>query len=267
MATIMKSILHNKNASTRFQIIVEIASKGPAIEQKDIAAALGITPQAISEYLKHLVSEGLVQVEGRSRYRVTSSGVNWMLSELRDLNNYVNFAEKAVTDITVNAALAENDIDAGQEVGLRMKDGLLTAGNARGAAARGVAFQNGKAGEDVGVTSVKGIIELKPGVVSVAIVPSISGGGSARTNLDALKEFCRGHKHIGAVGIEAYAALRRADIEPRYFYAVQEVAIQAVRYGLEVFIVCISDELPGFIMRLRDSGLEPQVVDLREIKS
>jgi putative transcriptional regulator len=259
MATMMKSILHNKNASTRFQIIVEIASKGPAIEQKDIAVALGITPQAISEYLKHLVSEGLVQVEGRSRYRVTSSGVNWMLSELRDLNNYVNFAEKAVTDITVNAALAENDIDAGQEVGLRMKDGLLTAGNARGAAARGTAFQNGKAGEDVGVTSVK--------VVSVAIVPSISGGGSAKTNLDALKVFCRGHKHIGAVGIEAYAALRRADIEPRYFYAVQEVAIQAVRYGLEVFIVCISDELPAFIKRLRDSGLEPQVVDLRETKS
>lgn len=260
----MKNILHNKNASTRFQIIVEIASKGPAIEQKDIAGALGITPQAISEYLKHLVADGLVIAEGRSRYRVTSTGVNWMLSQLRDLNNYVNFAEKAVTDITVSAAIAENDITAGQEVGLRMKNGLLTAGHAHGAAARGSALQNAKSGEDVGITAVKGIIELKQGFISIANVPSISEGGSTKVQLEALKEFCLNHKHIGAVGIEAYAALRRIGIEPRYFYAVHEVAIEAVRYGVEVFIVCISDELPDLTKLLREAGVDPKVVDLRE---
>ena len=106
----MADILHNKNSSTRFQILVEIASKGPAIEQKAIASNLEITPQAISEYLKHMIADGLVVAEGRSRYRVTSGGVNWMLKELRALNNYVNLAEKAVTDIAVNAALAEDDI-------------------------------------------------------------------------------------------------------------------------------------------------------------
>ncbi len=259
----MTDILHNKNSSTRFQILVEIASKGPAIEQKAIAANMGLTPQAISEYLKHMTAEGLVSAEGRSRYRVASTGVNWMLKELRDLNDYVNLAEKAVTDITINAALAADEISQGQEVGLVMKDGILTARHKKDGGAWGIASQNARSGEDVGVGNIKGIIALAKGSVTIATVPGILEGGSRKADTPQLKKLVEGKSHLAAAGIEAYAALKQIGVEPRYFYAVPQVAVEATRYGLEVVIVVVSEELPGLIKSLSEAGIKPHLVDLR----
>ncbi|MEN8614659.1 Crp/Fnr family transcriptional regulator [Dehalogenimonas sp. THU2] len=259
----MADILQNKNSSTRFQILVEIASKGPAIEQKAIAAQMDITPQAISEYLKHMIADKLVISEGRSRYRVTSSGVNWMLRELRDLNNYVNIAEKAVTDISVNAALAVDDILEGQEVALSMKDGILVASQNPGNGARGKASCSASAGEDVGITGVRGIVALNKGTAFVAAVPGICDGGSHNADLERLAVLVRNQKHVAAAGIESIAALRRIGVEPRYFYAVPEVTIEAVRYGLEVVVVTVSEELPDLVKKLSEAGIEPHFIDLR----
>ena len=135
----MVEILSNKNLATRFQILVEIADHGPEVKQKKIAAKLGITPQAISKHVRHLPEEKLVVSTGRSSYRVSTQGVNWILEVLRSLQGYVSLVQRAVTNITVCAAIAESDIAQGQRVGLKMKDGLLFAteqieGGARGTA-------------------------------------------------------------------------------------------------------------------------------------
>ncbi|PPD58996.1 Crp/Fnr family transcriptional regulator [Dehalogenimonas etheniformans] len=259
----MADILHTKNASTRFQIMVEIASKGPAIEQKTIAANLSITPQAISDYLKHMTADGLVAAEGRSRYRVTSSGVNWMLKELRALNDYVNLAERAVTDISVNAALAEGKISEGQEVGLVMREGILSARPEKNGGAWGLAAQNAESGEDVGISGVKGIIPLKLGRITLVSVPGILEGGSRSADLSRLKSLVEGKKHVAAAGIEAYAALRKIAVEPRYFYAVPQVAVEALRYGLEVVIVAVAEEIPALTKVLSDAEIKPHLIDLR----
>jgi putative transcriptional regulator len=259
----MSDILQNKNSATRFQILVEIASKGPAVEQKTIAAQLEITPQAVSEYLKHLIAEKLVVSEGRSRYRLTSGGVNWMLKQLRDLNTYVDMAERAVTDISVNAALALGEIKEGQDVGLIMRDGILMASTGIDAGARGVAAGNAQTGEDVGITGIRGIVPLSQGTVFLAAVPGIKEGGSHRANLERLALLVRNQKHIAALGIEAFASLKRVGVEPRYFYSVPEVVIDAARYGLEIIVVAVSDELPDLIKALSESGIEPHFIDLR----
>jgi putative transcriptional regulator len=238
----MSDILQNKNSSTRFQILVEIAAKGPAVEQKTIATQLEITPQAVSEYIKQLMADKLVTSEGRSRYRLTSNGVNWMLHQLRDLNNYVELAERAVTDITVNAALALDDIADGQEVGLLMKDGILVAGTGIDTGARGIATTSASQGEDVGITGIRGIVPLSPGTVFVAAVPGIREGGSSMADIDRLMLLVRSQRHIAAIGIEAYAALKKAGTAPHYFYAVTETIIEAARYGLEVVVVTVTEE-------------------------
>ncbi|AKG53576.1 MarR family transcriptional regulator [Dehalogenimonas sp. WBC-2] len=260
----MADILHNKNASTRFQILVEIASKGPAIEQKAIATQLEITPQAISEYLKHMTADNLVLSEGRSRYRVTSAGVNWMLKELRELNLYVNLAEKAVTDISINAALALENIEAGQEVRLMMKDGILVASVTKlNGGAKGRAFNSAKANSDVGITDVNGIIPLVRGTITIAAVPSIAEGGSIKADTNRLSKLVNNQHHVAALGIEAFAALRGIGIEPRYFYAVPEVIIDAVRYGLALTIVCASEELPELTRKLKEASVDSVFIDLR----
>ena len=56
----MSSVLQSKRESSRFQILVEIAAHQPNLRQKEVAESLGVTPQAISEYIKELVADGLV---------------------------------------------------------------------------------------------------------------------------------------------------------------------------------------------------------------
>ena len=55
----MVNILQSKRESSRFQILVEIAAHQPNLRQKEVAERLGVTPQAISEYIKELVANGL----------------------------------------------------------------------------------------------------------------------------------------------------------------------------------------------------------------
>jgi putative transcriptional regulator len=81
----MTQVLRNKNLATRFQILVEIAANQPSIQQKDIARKIGVTSQAVSDYISKLEKDGWITSDGRSRYRITKEGVNWMLKSLREL--------------------------------------------------------------------------------------------------------------------------------------------------------------------------------------
>ena len=120
----MVEILQNKNSATRFQILVEIASSGPSIQQKSIAGKLGATPQAISDYIHQLLDEELVISTGRSTYKVSTIGVNWMLKVLRELRTYSSLVEQAVTNITVCATIAECDIKQGRAVKKAVRRGM-----------------------------------------------------------------------------------------------------------------------------------------------
>jgi putative transcriptional regulator len=101
------------------------------------------------------------------------------------------------------------------------------------------------------------------GAVTIATVPGILEGGSKNANLNRLEKLVDGKRHVAAAGIEAYAALRKIGVDPRYFYAVPSVAVEATRYGLEVVIVAVSEELPGIIKSLSEADIKPHIVDLR----
>ncbi|MDD4448930.1 MAG: MarR family transcriptional regulator, partial [Methanothrix sp.] len=81
----MANVLQSKRESSRFQILVEIAAHQPNLRQKEVAESMGVTPQAISEYIKELVADGLVTTDGRMRYRITKEGVEWLLENAAEL--------------------------------------------------------------------------------------------------------------------------------------------------------------------------------------
>ena len=259
----MVEILQNKNAATRFQILVEIAASGPSIQQKSIAVKLGVTPQAISDYIHQLVKEDMIVSTGRSHYQVGTKGVNWMLKVLRELRSYTSLVEQAVTNITVCAAIAECDINQGQAVGLKMNNGLLFATSQTNGGARGTAVSSVRRGEDVDVANIEGLVELTRGRVTILQVPVIQRGGSRQVDLELLQAQITNHEQIGAIGIEALVSLRRIDIEPRYLYGVTEAAIEAARCGLSFTIVCTDDAIPGLIKRLQEENLNYELIDLR----
>src|SRR5208283_1082553 len=125
----MTQVLHNKNLATRFQIMVEIAANQPNIQQKDIAQNIGVTSQAVSDYISKLEKDGWITSDRRSRYRITQEGVNWMLKSLRELQQYTSTAESVLTNITTWPAIAAVDLKKGQPVSLMMREGLLYASN------------------------------------------------------------------------------------------------------------------------------------------
>ena len=258
----MIEILQSKNSSTRFQILVIIASSGPHTHQKSIAINLGITPQAVSDYIHQLIDEGLVTSSGRYGYRVSIKGVNWMLKIIREFNDYIAEATKSVTSLTICAAIAETDIKQGTVVGLNMQDGLLFASDYSGKGAKGVAMSTVKKREDLDVSNIEGLVELTKGRISILQVPSIGRGGSRKTNLKELAARTGGGQLIGAIGIEAVVALRQISVEPRYIYGVSEAAIEAAHCGLDFIIACTDEAVSELVRRFQEELLTYDFVDL-----
>ena len=262
-AEVMVEILQNKSSATRFQILVEIAASGPAIQQKSIAFKLGVTPQAISDYIHRLVKDNLVVSTGRSHYRVSAKGVNWMLAVLRELRSYASLVEQAITNVTVCAAIAECDINQGQAVGIKMKNGLLFATSQIDGGAKGMAVSSVSQGDDLDVSHIEGLVELTRGKVTILQVPVIQKGGSRKVDLELLQARVTNNQQVGAIGIEALISLRRLDIEPSYLYGVTEAAIEAAQCGLSFTIVCTDDAIPELIKRLQEEHLNYDLIDLR----
>ncbi len=183
----MVEILRNKNLATKFQILAEIANSGPHVQQRDIAKKLEVTPQAISDYIGQLVKDGLLNVDKHAKYKVTNEGINWIIKVLKELKDYSDYIVEAVTNISVSTAMAESPLLKGQPVGLEMKNGLLVATGKIGSGARGVAFSNAQAEEDVGIKNIEGIIELKAGKVTILKVPSTQRGGSRMVDVERVK--------------------------------------------------------------------------------
>ncbi len=256
----MIELLREQNSATRFQILVEIANSGPNVYQRSIAAKLGISPQAVSDYIQQLTKDDFLEVTGRSSYRVSVKGVNWMLRMLRELRDFVSEAAQSVTNITICAAIAECDLAKGQPVGLSMKDGLLFATSRPQSGARGVAATSAQQGEDVGISNVEGVVEINPGKVTVLEVPAIQDGGSRQADLERLKVQLVTGRQVGAIGIEALVALKRAGTEPRYVFGVAEAAIEEARCNLPFLIVSTADAVPGLIKKLQESSVDYELI-------
>jgi putative transcriptional regulator len=262
----MADLLQDKSLAIKFQIMVEIAKRQLDIQQKDIAKSLNVTPQWISKYIIKLAKDGWIVAEGRSKYRVTVDGVDWLLKVLRQMQNYFDGVEKIVRNLTISAAVAEYDVQAGQIVGLVMKEGLLTAGDFNGNGAKGVAVTSAKAGEDLGVSNIEGIIELEKGKITVLKIPNIQKGGSKIVDLSRLRKEISDEKIIGAIGTEALVTLKRIGLEPQSYYGTKETIIKAAQCGLSCVVICVEDNIPDLLQSLGDEHLEYRLLELAKTK-
>lgn len=261
----MAQILKSKNLATKFQIMVEIAAHQPNIQQKDIAPRLGITSQAVSEYIRELIKDGWLSSEGRSRYKVTKEGVDWILQMSRQLHSYAWFVSKAVADISTTTAIADSNLSVGQPASLYMKDGLLFASNViKGKGAKGITITAAKKGQDIGIGNIEGVIKLEPAKVMIGKVPNVQNGGSRSTDITRLKREVKQARLVGALGTEALVALMQIGVKPDYVHGVREAAIEAAYCGLSSLVVCSDDKIPILTQRLEEENLDYQIIDLRQ---
>jgi putative transcriptional regulator len=262
----MVNILQSKRESSRFQILVEIAAHQPNLRQKEVAEHLGVTPQAISEYIKELVANGLVTTDGRMRYSITKEGVEWLLEGAAELKRYARVVmEDIISHVSVWTALAEDDLAEGERVSLEMRGGLLYANRKEWIEASGITISDARTGEDVGVSDLKGLIGLDEGIINVAKVPRVQAGGSRKVDIDTLKTLVSGERMIGALGIEALVALRKAGREPDVIFGAKESAVEAAFHGINSVIVSVDEQVPSLLERLESEGLKYELVDLTTV--
>jgi len=253
----MVDVLENKRSATRFRILVEIADRQPAVSQGEIAEAVGVTSQAVSEYIRDLIEEEFVEKEGRSRYRVTKEGVDWVFQSATDMRRFVDHVtDDVLGSVQEDAAIADADFETGETVSLSLEAGLLRAGPHEGDGATGVTTTDAAAGEVVGVTGFEGVIDLDPGHVSVVQVPTVRAGGGSGADVAST---CEGVPIVTAAGVEAVAALRDAGVEPTTYFAPGEVAADAASRGLDAVVVATQDTISRVTDALTDASVSYSV--------
>jgi putative transcriptional regulator len=194
---------------------------------------------------------------------LTKEGVAWLLKALRETHHYLDRIDGLARNISTCAAVSGCHVVKGQQVGLVMKQGILMAQRYDGQSAQGIAATDAGVGEDVGISSIEGIVELSAGEVVILSVPGIQRGGSRRVDLNRLAEETSGGRTIGAIGVEALVGLRRIGVEPHYLYGVREVAIEAAQCGLSITVVSANSEVSLFADVLEDKHIEYRVIDLQ----
>ena len=253
-----------KGKSTRMQVLVEVAALQPKIRQKEVADRVGVTPQAVSEYLKDLVTDGFVKYTKRGQYEVTKAGIELIIEWANELNNYIRYiTEDIVGKVTVWTAIAEEDVGNGTTVGLKMRDGILYAfhSNSKTFGARGTTIGDARKGDDVGVEHLRGIIPMERVHVTIAIVPRVQRGGSAAVDLEALRQIVD-DKPVAVLGLEALVSVKKVGISPLIQFAATEGVIEAAFRGLSTVVVAVDEAVPALIAELMSRDISYESVDL-----
>lgn len=256
------TILRNKRDVSRFQILVEIAEHQPAVRQQEIASMLGVTPQAISEYIRDLVDEGMIKAPGRGRYEVTREGIEWILQNAETLEIYARHVRHDIIhQVAVWTAIAEDDLKCGDRVGVYMKKGLLYA-SLTPAVANGEAVVDTPKGEETGVSKLEGIIEHAEAIVQVCKVPRVERGGSRKVKLDLLAKVVSTVSVVACVGLEAWVSLKKIGRIPDLYFGSREGVIEAALHGIPCGIVIVDEAFTDFLKQMEQAELSYEIHDL-----
>ena len=243
-----------KRNITEFQILSEIVRKQPHVKQKDIADVLGITIQAVSEHMRNLLKKGYIKSRGRGEYTITDKG-------MRALKTWISEFKRYLDDVTqdlyrykdVWPAIANEDLDEGDEVYLFMKKGLLYASKEIKTEAKGKVLEGGKKGEDVAICNIKGIIDVPKGKVVIVKIPPRVKGGSKNTNYEMIKNILEENEDlaIATMGTVANVVASKMNLYPDIRFAVSEGIVAACNRGCDV-LALITGKMTEKVVRVLD---------------
>jgi putative transcriptional regulator len=258
-------VLRSQRAATRYQILVEIAERQPAVNQQEVADAIGVTAQAVSDYLQDLVADGSVTKHGRGRYEVTKEGVDWLITRTDELRAFVgHVSEEVIGQVEVETAVATTAVAEGETVTLTMGDGTLRARAGDTGSATAVAVTDADPGQDVGITNFDGVVDYDLGTVTVVSVPKVQDGGSSAVDPAEVAAMAGSHDLVAVAGTEALAAADAAGLDPDIRFGSAVAVQEAATRGLDVLLLAATDALSAHTDKLRDRNVSYEVVDAAE---
>ncbi len=257
----IRNVLRAKGESTEFQILLEILRTQPHVKQKDVADAVGITVQAISKYIKKLAKEGFLEVgKERAEYRLTPQATEKLDDYLKRLSSYTDRIKSDLKIERLLPVLATESIKEGETVGIIMKEGVLHAvqPNHPEAEATGIATQNAKIGEDVGLRDIQGRVKTKQGKVIMIRLPSITEGGSRAVDLQKVKRlYMEAHPdRIGVIGVVGRAVLNKLGLKADLDFGITKATALAAERGLDVFVLVVGRMVNRVIEEIDTTNLK-----------
>jgi putative transcriptional regulator len=255
-------ILRDLRLSTELLILLEVINN-PNIKLKNIAEKLDITVQGASDYLRRMKKEGFIQSIG-GEYRATKKGIKFLHSNFSELKEFVDLRIAELNIIDVCAAIAKTPIKEGDEVGLFMENGILTAYSGKKSESKGIALSAATINEDVAIKDLDGMVTLSPGDMHVVKLPSIREGGSNSVNIDGIKKLSKrlSPDKVGAMDVVSVAVLKKAGIESDFEFATLSASIEALEKGLNVMLFASSDQIPGVVSTIEEinSNIEDKII-------
>lgn len=253
-------ILRDLRLSTELLILLELCRQ-PGTKFRAIASDLHMTVQGVSEYIRRMRADGLVERSGARR--PTQRGVEFLHRHFKDLKGFVDGASKELNIIETCVAVAKTAVRAGERVGLFMEGGTLTAYSGRGSSSTGIAVNTCDGGEEVAVRELEGIVQLKPGRLYLLQVPPALSGGSRGMRRSALRHFARGPLIVAVRGSEAEVLARRLGLKVDLRFAPVEAAVEACQKGLDVLLIVSSEFFGDVRGRVGRAGIEVSEVRAR----
>jgi putative transcriptional regulator len=229
-------------------ILVEIKSQ-PRIKLKDLAEKLDITVQGVSEYLKLMIQDNLV-IKINGDYRITQIGVEFLHKNMSELKSYIDNSIKDLDIINACTAVAGEDLKKDERVGLVMEKGTLIAKKAKRSKSSGMILYSAKAGEEVAIVDLDGIVDFKYGEITILELPSILNGGTRPLNLKKIEKLIKKIKYdkIVVADIIGKNLFRKLKITPDIEFSAVPATIEAAQKGLNVLLTTPSDMLASTIL-------------------
>lgn len=265
----MMRAFKKRGALTHFQILSEISKQDPHLKQKDLAEKLGITVQAVSENIKTLMELGYItSKDGRSPYKITQDGIDKVKKDAISLRKYSDSVLETMNHYkTIWPAIAKENLDKDDIVGLFMEDGVLYA-HKKEENATGVVLDDAEEGMDVALTNLTGIIDMGLGEVTVINVPTIKDGGSKSCDFELIKNIYEkgtntGEKidRIAIAGTVSRAVALKLGMPISIEYAAPQATANAARKGLNVLAICVGDMSKAFTRELENQKIKFNIID------
>lgn len=178
--------LRDLKRNTELLILIELV-RTPSIKLKDIASNLGVTVQAVSQYIAAMKKEGLLK-DQKGSVRATRKGMQIAQEHFVGLKQEIDGILRRIAVIDNCVAIAGRKMAKGQKLGLVMEDGMLMAYPGRQASSTGMALESADEGEDVLVGQLEGIVDLELGRLLVVEAPAETDGGSKAAEVECARE-------------------------------------------------------------------------------
>ena len=240
-------LLRDVREGTRLLLLLEVTGRRHT-RLKSLAEKLDLTVAGVSEYVKAMEAEGLVQHVG-GEYRATRRGVEFLQDRFRTLRSFVESSAREMAIIDETSALASEGLSQGDRVGLFMEGGNLVA-RRRPSPSSGTAATAARRGEVVFVSGLEGIVALRPGKIAIARL------ATRKAPVEAGRRVLRRVRPdiVAVVDLRAKVFASRLAVKSPVEFAAIPAAVEAAQRGLNVLLLCPEERVAEVVAAIEEAN-------------